>query len=394
MALPNPTTLNLDNLVDVVVSISSLSSPRRALNIALIVGTSDVIAAEDRVAVYQSASAMLTAGFTEDDPEYIAALLYFAQDPAPNTLIIGRQDLQAGESCLDALKACRLKNVDWWVGICLGSVEADHKEIALWIESAIPTSAYAYTTSDADVPAGTTSPPNIGLYLQNLEYGRTFGQYATVQGVSPELYPNNKYAVCAAMGYAMGQNTGLANSAFTLMFKKEVGIAVEPLNETEVTYISGLGPDSTGVNVNVLLSYGNYYNMLQKGVMANGVDFYEVLGLDMLTNDIQLAVMDLLYGTPKIPQTDPGVTSIIHQVNAACQLSVKRGFIAPGVWNGLNILNLKTGDPIPAGYMVQAEPVASITQAERDAGKIPPIYVAVKLAGAVKFVIVQVNVNR
>lgn len=393
MTLPNPTTLNLDNLVDIVVTISPVSSTRRAFNQLLIVGTSAVITPEDRVAVYQSAAAMLADGFVVTDPEYIAASIYFAQSPKPTTLVVGRQDLTASpaETPLDAIQACRNKNFDWYVGVCLAAVAADHKLIALWAESVEPTTVYAYTTSDSDVADGTTSPPNIMYYLQQLGYDRTFGQYATTQTA---VYPNNIYAVVAAMGYAMGQNTGLANSAFTLMFKEETGIAVEPLSTTEVGNISGLGPDATGVNGNVYLSYGNYYNMLQKGVMASGIDFYETLGLDMLKNDIQLNVMDLLYGTPKIAQTDPGVTSIIQKVNEACELSVTRGFLAPGVWGGSKILNLENGDSLPKGYLVQAQGVATMTQAERDAGKIPPIYVAVKLAGAVKYVIVQVNVNR
>lgn len=393
MSLPNPNTINLSNLVDIVVSISPSSAPRRAFNQLLIVGTTDVISSSDRIAVYQSPAAMITAGFSDSDPEYVAAQIYFSQSPAPTTLVVGRQDLTASppESCLDAIEACRLKNSDWYVGICLEAVLADHKEIALWAESVEPTTVYAYTTGDAAVLAGTADATNIGYYLNNLNYSRSFGQYATTQSA---VYPNNIHAAVAAMGYAMGQNTGLANSAFTLMFKQETGIAIEPINTTQIGYICGLGPDSTGVNLNVYLNYGNYYNILQKGVMADGTDFYETLGLDMLVNDIQLGVMDLLYGTPKVPQTDPGVTSIIHQVNEACKLSVIRGFIAPGIWNGSAILNLKNGDPLSAGFLVQAESVDTMTQAQRDAGKIPPIYVAVKLAGATKYVICQINVNR
>ena len=398
MSLPNPTSLDLTNLVDVVVSISPLSAPRRGFDQLLIVGTTPgIISATERVRLYQSTAAMLSDGYKTTSPEYIAAEIVFAQNPSPNTIAIGYQDLTASpaETPLVAIEACRLVNFDWYVGICLAAATADHKLIALWAESVQPTTVYAFNTTDADVLAGTVSPANIGLYLQGLSYGRTFGTYATNQGGSPVAYPNNIYMACAAMGYAMGQNLGgLANSAFTLMFKNLVGMHTEPLSATQVNNITGLGPDATGVNLNAYLSYGNYYSMLQKGVMSSGVDFYETLGLDMLSNDIQLGVMDLLYGTPKIPQTDPGMTSIIHVINEACHLSVNRGFIAAGVWEGGNILGLKTGDPLPSGYLIQAQAVSTMTQAQRDAGKMPPIYIAAKLAGAVKYVLIQVNVNR
>jgi len=73
---------------------------------------------------------------------------------------------------------------------------------------------------------------------------------------------------------------------------------------------------------------------------------------------------------------------------------VRRGFLAPGQWNGQNILNLSTGDMLPKGYLVQAEPVASQAQADREARKCPPIYVAIKEAGAIHSLLIGVYVNR
>jgi hypothetical protein len=109
--------------------------------------------------------------------------------------------------------------------------------------------------------------------------------------------------------------------------------------------------------------------------------------------------MDLLYGNPKIPQTDAGITQIINVINQACDKYVKIGFVAPGTWNGSAILNddgkgLATGDTLTKGYLVLSESLSDQSQADRDARKAPPIYVAVKLAGAVEFVTIQVDVNR
>lgn len=128
--------------------------------------------------------------------------------------------------------------------------------------------------------------------------------------------------------------------------------------------------------------------------MADGTSFDELLYLDMLKNDITLNVMDLLYQRRKLPQTEAGVTSIINVINDACRKYVKLGFIAPGKWNGAECLDLQTGDYLPDGYLVQSEPIDEQSQADRDKRKAPPIYVCCKLAGAIEFVTIQVNVNR
>ena len=128
--------------------------------------------------------------------------------------------------------------------------------------------------------------------------------------------------------------------------------------------------------------------------MSDGTSFDEILNLDMLCNTIQLNVMDLLYQSKKIPQTEAGVASIVNVINVGCNEFVNTGFIAPGKWNGNKCLNLKNGDYLTAGYLVQSEAVDDQSQADRDARKAPPIYVCCKLAGAIEFVTIQVNVNR
>jgi len=84
----------------------------------------------------------------------------------------------------------------------------------------------------------------------------------------------------------------------------------------------------------------------------------------------------IVSGKPLLPQSEPA------------------GFIAPGVWNGGEVLNLTNGTTLDAGYIVMAEAVADQSQADRDARKAPPIYVCIKTAGAIHYVTIAVNVNR
>jgi hypothetical protein len=386
--MTTPNTLSLDRIVDISVEVSPLAAPRATFNELLIVGSTVNITKAERVRVYEAAADMLDDGFDVDDPEYIAALIYFSQSPSPRRLWVGRQDLTGTpESCLVAITACRDASFDWYIGICLNAVKADHEAIALWAEAAAPSTIYAFTTDDADAIAAAPSPAGIFEYLKGLDYSRTIGQYSTDQGGSPVAYPNNVYAVVAIMGYACGQNTGLAGSAFTLKFKQEVGISTEPLTTTQVGYIENQ-------NGNVYLSYGDSYSFFEQGVMADGSFFDEKINLDMLVNNIQLSVLDLLNSTPKVPQTDPGITQIIHAINQACEQAVSVGFLAPGEWTGVDILNLRNGDTLPKGYLVQAGSLADQSTADRQARKSPPIYVAIKEAGAVHSLVLGVYVNR
>jgi len=300
-----PATLSLDSLVDVQIRVSPLAAPRATFNEALIIGTSAVISTATRLKKYASLTEMADDGFTDVMHEYLAAQVYFAQDPAPRYVWVGRQD-GGVESVLEAIQACREKEASWYIAIAPDAVKADHEEIALWIQTAEPSTVYAFTTADADVLNGTAG--NIGETLKNLGYNRTMWQYST----------DSIYAVCGIIGYACGQNTGLANSAFTLKFKNEIGINTEQLTTSSIGIIEGN-------NGNLYLSYGGFYKVFEQGVMANGQFFDEIINLDMLKNDLQLTVMDLLYGNPKIPQTEDGVNQLIQCCNSACRRAVKIG---------------------------------------------------------------------
>ena len=381
-----PKTFNLDRIVDITVEVSALSAPRATFNELLILGTSEVISTDDRILTFETPDDMLDEGFVITDPEYVAALIFFAQDPAPRILWVGRQDLTASpaESCLEALIACRAEGYEWYFCVALAAENDDHEEIALWVESATPSTVYGFTTSDDDVLDGETSPANICQKLNALGYENTIAQWASTQD---DEYPNNIYAIVAALGYACGQISGLADSAFTLKFKSEDGIAVERLTATEVLNLEG-------VSCNVYLSYGNYYNFLEQGVMIDGTFFDEKVNLDILVNNIQLSITDLLNQNPKIPQTDAGVTQLIRAINSACRQAVTTGFLAPGEWTGNDILNLKNGDTLPKGFMVQAQELSDQSDADRQLRKSPSLYVAVKLAGAMHSIIIGVYVNR
>lgn len=367
-------TLPLSDIVNINVVLSPAATIRSGFNIGLIVGTSTAISATDRVKLYTKADDMLTDGFTNSSPEYKAAVLYFNQYPKPTKLVVGRWDTTGSETAVQAITACRAANTDWYACYLCGAAKTDIEAIAPYIESAEPLSSHFYTTEDTDALAGTAG--NVMLALQTAGYMRSIGQYST--------YPD---AAASIMGYAMGANSGLANTAYTLAYKQEVGVTPEVLTVTQLGIMKAQ-------NGNYYVNRGNTKNVFQQGVMANGMHFDELINLDMLVNDIQLGIMDLLTSVAKVPQTEGGVTLLINAITGPCESALTRGFLAPGVWNAPSILNLNTGDSLVKGYAILSDSIANQSATDRANRIAPPIYVCLKLAGAIEFVNIQINVNR
>jgi hypothetical protein len=370
----NILTQPLSSIVDVSITVSPLSVVNSGFNVGLIIGKSTKITPVVRTKIYASPDAMIADGWVGTEPEYLAAIVYFSQSPRPSKLVIGRWDGTGAETAAQAVTACRASSNDWYAAYVTGAVKADIIAVSALVEAMSPTSVFFYDTADAEVLAGTTN--NVMDTIHKANAHRSFGQYST-----------SSNAAVAAMGYAMGANTGLANSAYTLAYKKEVGITPEVLTSTQLNTI-------LGYKGNVYTNYGAAYDLLVQGTMADGVSFDEVLNLDVLKNNIQTAIMNALTGSTKIPQDESGVSQLVATITDPCNSARIRGIISPGIWKAAPILGLATGDTLSTGYMILAESLANQSQTDRDARKSPPIYVATKLAGAMEHVVIGVVVNR
>lgn len=290
--------------------------------------------------------------------------------------------LTIGETPLQAVQACRLAQPAWYTVAALAAVDVDHIAIGEWAQAQTPQLVYFYTTSSAASLNGTTGNPFSVLKAATIS--RAFGIYSTIQN---GLAPNNIYAAVAAMGVAMGLNTGLANSYFTMKFKQLVGILTEPLTQAQISTIEGN-------NGNLYLSYANAYNWIEQGVVADGQFFDEVLNLDMLASDIQYSCVDLLTANPVIKQNNAGQAQILNAVSGACARSAARGFISPGIWDGVQILKLNPGDSIPNGYLAQSDSYVNQNKSDHALRKSMPVYVALIESGAVHSILIGVYVQQ
>lgn len=350
-------------------------------------GTDDTTTIADIAAAATTAGAT-TATYTETSLYILFTATTEGSEGVPTSLTVaqgsgstvGQVIFTAGEDAetfLEAVQAMKAANNNWYAFAALEFLSTDIIEtVAKYVESTSGNNPITYFahTNDSNVINGYAG--NLFETLKGLKLERTIGT-ATTQ----------PYTHVGIMGYAMGQTRTTADSSYTLGIKAIPGTLVDGFTSTQVSSIEG----NYG---NVYINRGSYYDMYERGTVFSGGYYDEIIQLDKVVNDIQLSVMDLLYANPKVSQTESGLALILTTIESACRQAVKIGFVAPGQWNGGKVLNLENGTYLPNGYLIQAESFENQSQADRDARKAPNIYVALKLAGAIQSVVVQIDVNR
>lgn len=377
--------LPVSNVVNVDVIMSPTAATGRNFGSLLILGTSTVIPVSERIRLYTS-SEDIGVDFGEDSPEYEAALIYFSQSPRPAQVYVGRwaKTLATGETgnaetLAQAITAV-LQFTNWY-GLGIADEDeltpAEITATAAAIQASSLSRVFAVTSSDSGIiDSATTS--DVASTLKAAGYSRTFVQYST----------KSKYAALSAFGRAFTVNFTGNNTTITLKFKTEPRVTYETLTSSQAAAVDAK-------NANVYVYYANDTAILQQGVMSNGDFFDERHGLDWLQNYVQTNLFNLLYtSTSKIPQTEAGITRLLTNVEMSLDQAVSNGLVAAGVWNGGDIGQITAGDTLTKGYYVYAQPLSSQAQSDREKRRAPLIQAAIKLAGAVHYADVQINVVR
>ncbi|WP_405423523.1 DUF3383 family protein [Pantoea stewartii] len=380
-----PQGLPVSNVASVDIIMSPRAAAGRNFGSLLILGSATIIPLTERIRLYTSAASIGT-DFGTNSEEYLAAVAYFSQSPTPSQVYVGRwaKTLAAAEvgkveTLLDGVNAC-LGFTNWYgLGV---TYDADRKDddllpVCAAIESSSLSRILAVTTKNTDALL-TTVNTDIASKVKAAKYSRTFVQYSST----------SNYGAISAFGRAFTVDFNGFGTTITLKFKQEPGITYETLTPPQAAALDAK-------NCNVYVYYANDTAILQQGVMGNGDFFDERHGLDWLQNYVQTNLFNLLYtsGT-KVPQTDAGNTRIMANVEASMDQAVNNGLIAPGVWNGGQIGQLSPGDTLTKGYYVYMPAISSQAQADREARKSVPVQVACKLAGAIHYASVQINVMR
>lgn len=382
--------LPVSNVVNVDVIMSPTAATGRNFGSLLILGSSTVIPVTERIRLY-AAVEDIGDDFGIDSPEYEAALVFFGQSPKPTQVYVGRwaKTLTSAESgstetVVEAVNAC-LQYTNWYGLVVADDVVSsgdvldadDVIDVATIIEASSLSRIFAVTSGSSGI-IDSTSSTDVASRLKAGKFARTFIQYST----------KSVYAAVSVFGRAFTVNFNGSNTTITLKFKQEPTVPYETLTVGQAASVDAK-------SANVYVYYANDTAILQQGVMSNGDFFDERHGLDWLQNYVQTNLFNLLYtSTTKVPQTDAGVTRLLSNVEQSMDQSVTNGLVAPGLWNGGPIGQLSPGDTLTKGYYVYGQPLVQQAQSDREARKAPLIQVACKLAGAVHYADVQINVVR
>jgi len=319
-----------------------------------------------------------------------ASTVTYGTAPGSGTDLSGLLKLQSGqasapvngvaaESLVAAVQTLADKSTDWY-GLYVaaaGVADADHVAAAGFIEGTGNSRIYGVTVTSTTV-LDATNTTDLASTLKGLGYKRTFTQYSG----------SNAHAAASIFGRAFTVDFSGSNTTLTIKFKQEPGVTAENITASQAATLKAK-------NCNAFVAYQNGTAIVQEGVMVNGYFFDEVHGTDWLQNDVQTAVYNLLFtSTTKIPQTDAGVNRIVATVESRLAQAVTNGLLAPGTWTADGFGALSSGDTLPKGFYVYAAPIATQSTADRAARKAPVLQCALKLAGAVHFVNVILNVNR
>lgn len=367
--------LSVQDVVNVSINIGTKAAQSRNFGTLLIVGSSDVITTEERLRKYSTISNVAN-DFGVDAEEYKAAQCYFSQSPKPNHLYIGRRDSDEKlEKCIAELANI---STDWYGLVVTDEMnDEDIMSIAKFIESDHMSRIFAVTVQDKNCLLS-TSTQDIALKLKQANLKRTLTIYSST----------SNYAAASLLGRAFSVNFNGNNTTITLKFKQMPTITTEILTQTQARTLNTK-------NCNVFVEYDNDTAIIQEGVMCNGDFIDERHGLDWLQNYIQNNVWNLFYtSVSKIPQTDAGITRILAVIEKSLSQANVNGLIGEGQWNGDAIGSLNTGDMLTKGYYVYAPSINTQAQADRESRKSPVIQCAIKLAGAIHYADIIINVNR
>ncbi|MBK5145846.1 DUF3383 domain-containing protein [Budviciaceae bacterium BWR-B9] len=365
------TGIDLSGVTDLAGVATAVQAKLTGTTVAWVAGSNQFTITSATSGATSSIGIPIAAGTGTD----IAPLL--AIDSAHNPSVIAGENASGG-SPLPSVVVALNYSADWY-GLVIADpamTDQDHMDVSALIGSASDSRVYGVSTK-AVTTLDATVTDDIASRLKAAGYGRTFVQYSQVD-----------YAAASAFGRAFTVNFLGNNTTITLKFKQEPGITAEVITAQQANTLQAK-------NCNVFVKYANDTAIIQEGVMSNGDFFDERHGLDWLQNYVQNNLWNLLYtSTTKIPQTEAGVTRLLTNIEQSMDQSVNNGLVAPGVWNGGDIGELTAGDTLTKGYYVYANPLDTQAQADREARKAPVIQVAAKLAGAIHFADVLINVVR
>ena len=372
-------TLSLNNIVPITLQVTAAAQAARDFTAGMVLTHATSVPAGGRVQTFTSYADLATA-FPSDTALKAFATIYFGQDYfTPKSLKVGVK-ADADSTYTDAMTACHNADPTFYGVACVSDVSyANQVLVAAWCQA--NNCRFFGNTQESDCLSPATPPTNLLYLISHASYSRSMASYSDAAADAG----NNMHA--AVMGFYMTTNYDQPNSIKTALMATFTGIGSSVLTQSQFLKICGNPDGSSEASAwhgNVYATFGSS-PMLMRGQSGDGRFIDEGLALDWLVANLQVDMVNALR-KQRIPQTDKGSEVICTAMRTTLTKAVRNGLAAPGTWNFPGFGNLNQGDALPEGFYIYAQPVSSMSDADRAARKAPAISVALCGAGALQYV--------
>ena len=363
--------LSVSRLIPVTVSLTARAASNRGFGTLLLIGNSDVLTAAERYRTYTSINDV-AADFGTDAEEYKAALLYFSQDPAPDTLMIARwfdaptpavlrgailttaeQRIDRWNTISDGAFKYRINDTDYTVDGLDFTGETNLNGVASKINEAISTNAIIdfdgerftikTNTTGADVTIGYLSSPADAVNIASI-LGLNQGQAVQVNGAD-----STSGSLTGGITLDVDSIKAIKDGNFKIAID---GAASTELKELDFTAINTAQDIATVISAKLTTATVT----VDKGKLkitskTTGATSTVGYGEDIALNQVDLSAMLKMSADTGLPPSDGAdAESLLDAVNKMC--------LATSEWYGLVLAlsgSVSDDDTLEVAQLIEAQ---------------------------------------
>lgn len=363
--------LSVSRLIPVTVSLTARAASNRGFGTLLLIGNSDVLTAAERYRTYTSINDV-AADFGTDAEEYKAALLYFSQDPAPDTLMIARWfDAPTPAVLRGAILTTAEQRIDRWNTISDGAFkyrindtdytangldftgETNLNGVASKINEAISANAIIdfdgerftikTNTTGADVTIGYLSSPADAVNIASI-LGLNQGQAVQVSGTS-----GTSGTLTGGVTLDVDSIKAIKDGNFKIAID---GAASTELKELDFTAINNAQDIATVISAKLTTATVTVdQGKLKITSKTTGATSTVGYGEDIALNQVDLSAMLKMSADTGLPPSDGAdAESLLDAVNKMC--------LATSEWYGLVLAlsgSVSDDDTLEVAQLIEAQ---------------------------------------
>lgn len=363
--------LSVSRLIPVTVSLTARAASNRGFGTLLLIGNSDVLTAAERYRTYTNINDV-AADFGTDAEEYKAALLYFSQDPAPDTLMIARwfdaptpavlrgailttaeQRIDRWNTISDGAFKYRINDTDYTVDGLDFTGETNLNGVASKINEAISTNAtidfdgerftIKTSTTGADVTIGYLSSPADAVNIASI-LGLNQGQAAQVNGAD-----STSGSLTGGITLDVDSIKAIKDGNFKIAID---GAASTELKELDFTAINTAQDIATVIGAKLTTATVTVeQGKLKITSKTTGATSTVGYGEDIELNQVDLSAMLKMSADTGLPPSDGAdAESLLDAVNKMC--------LATSEWYGLVLAlsgSVSDDDTLEVAQLIEAQ---------------------------------------